>query len=211
MASIRGVRCSTAFAILTMGFWSMAGPVTVAQEAPPAMGHTPEIARQTSELKGGRLLGVTSPSFENKADIPYENTQYRGNTFPGLQWTAGPSGTRSYVVIMQGEGLTPTSPTSIHLTLWNIPATVMKLPIGMVGPPDGATYGPNVHGLHQAYAGPHTHTAAKQAYHLQVFALDSLLQLPADATFEAMEQAMANHVLASGELVGFAAKDPSAS
>ena len=149
-------------------------------------------------------------SFENGSDIPLEYTQYRGNTFPGLRWTAGPRGTRSYVVIMQGEGLSQGSPTSIHLTLWNIPSTVMALERGMTVPPAGAIYGPNVHGLNQPYAGPHTHTPAKQSYHLQVFALDRLLELPPDSSFEAIEQAMATHVLASGELIGWAAKDPNA-
>lgn len=174
------------------------------------MGHTAEMARETSGLKTHVALTVTSPSFKDGSDIPYENTQYRGNIFPGLQWSVGPSGTRSYVVIMQGEGLTPRSPTSIHLTLWNIPATVVVLERGMTTPPSGATYGPNVHGLNQPYAGPHTHTPAKQSYHLQVFALDRPLQLAPDASFEALEQAMATHVLASGDLIGWAAKDPNA-
>ena len=174
------------------------------------MGHTAEMARETRGLNTRGALTVTSPSFENGSDIPFEYTQYRGNTFPGLRWTAGPRGTRSYVVIMQGEGLSQGSPTSIHLTLWNISSTVMALERGMTAPPVGATYGPNVHGLNQPYAGPHTHTLAKQSYHLQVFALDRLLQLPPDASFEAIEQAMATHVLASGELIGWAAKDPNA-
>ena len=174
------------------------------------MGHTAEMARETRGLNTHAALTVTSPSFASGSDIPFEYTQYRGNTFPGLRWTAGPRGTRSYVVIMQGEGLSQGSPTSIHLTLWNISSTVMALERGMTAPPVGATYGPNVHGLNQPYAGPHTHTLAKQSYHLQVFALDRLLQLPPDASFEAIEQAMATHVLASGELIGWAAKDPNA-
>jgi para-nitrobenzyl esterase len=174
------------------------------------MGHTAEIARETPGLKTQNSLTVTSPSFGNGADIPFENTQYRGNRFPGLRWSGGPHGTRSYVVIMQGEGLIKDSLTSIHLTLWNIPSMVTVLERGMTTPPAGATYGPNVHGLNQPYAGPHTHTAAKQSYHLQVFALDRRLQLPSDASFEAIEQAMAGHVLANGELIGWAAKDPNA-
>jgi len=181
-----------------------------AEQEPPAIGHTPEVARDTQGLRTRSSLTVTSPSFENGSDIPFEYTQYRGNSFPGLRWTAGPRGTRSYVVIMQGDGLTRGSPTSIHLTMWNIPSTVTALDRGMTAPPAGATYGPNVHGLNQPYAGPHTHTPAKQSYHLQVFALDRLLQLPPDASFGAIEQAMAAHVLASGELIGWAAKDPNA-
>ena len=50
--------------------------------------------------KGGATLTVSTPAFSNNGDIPYENTQYRGNVFPGLTWSAGPSGTKSYAVIM---------------------------------------------------------------------------------------------------------------
>jgi len=51
--------------------------------------------------EGGATLRVTTPAFKAGGDIPFENTQYRGNVFPGLSWTAGPAGTKSYVVIMQ--------------------------------------------------------------------------------------------------------------
>ena len=51
--------------------------------------------------KGGAKLTVTTPAWQDGGDIPYENTQYRGNVFPGLAWTRGPGGTKSYVVIMR--------------------------------------------------------------------------------------------------------------
>jgi len=51
----------------------------------------------------GATLAVTSPAFKDNADIPYENTQYRGNIFPGLSWTPGPAGTKSYAVFVQGQ------------------------------------------------------------------------------------------------------------
>jgi para-nitrobenzyl esterase len=87
---------------------------------------------------------------------------------------------------------------------------VTKLAAGMTTPPTGASYGPNVHGLNQPYAGPHTHTAAKHAYHLQVFALDTGLQLESTVSFDTLVAAMTGHVLASGEVLGFAALDPNA-
>ena len=45
--------------------------------------------------KGSAKITVTSPAFPSGGDIPYENTQYRTNTFPGLSWSAGPAGTKS--------------------------------------------------------------------------------------------------------------------
>jgi para-nitrobenzyl esterase len=182
-------------------------PLVFAQQPPPAMGHADKLALTALPPKAGARLTVSSPAFKDGDDIPLENTQYRGNVFPGLVWTVGPKATRSYVVIMQGESLSGTS-TSIHLTLFNLPASVTHLDAGLTNPPSGATYGPNVHGSNQPYAGPHTHTPAKQRYHLQVFALDTVVGPDPNLSFEALESAMTGHVLASGELVGLAAMDP---
>jgi para-nitrobenzyl esterase len=204
---MRTTSCITALA----GTLYLAGaPMLCAQQSPPAMGHTDKLVLAQLRPKTLITLTVTSPAFKNGGDIPLENTQYRGNIFPGLAWTPGPAGTRSYVIIMQGEGVRDSSPTSIHLTLFNVTPTVTRLGTGMTTPPAGASYGPNVHGLNQPYAGPHTHTIAKHAYHLQVFALDSRLHLELNASFETLVAAMTGHVLASGEVVGLASMDPDA-
>jgi para-nitrobenzyl esterase len=180
-------------------------------QQPLTMGHATELAMKALPATTQSKLTVTSPSFKEGADIPYEYTQYRGNVFPGLSWTPGPAGTRSYAVIVQGESLSHSgAATSIHLTLFNLPAKVTALKTGMTLPPPNATYGPNVHGLNQPYAGPHTHTAAKNGYHYQVFALDTMLELKPDVNFNALVAAMTGHVLASGDLVGLSAKDPDA-
>ena len=176
----------------------------------PTMGHTDGLLFDQLRPRNDRTLTVTSPAFNDGADIPFENTQYRGNLFPGLRWTPGPAATRSYVVVMQGEGLEG-SLTSIHLSLYNISAALTHLEAGMMtAPPPGASLGPNVHGLNQPYAGPHSHTSARQRYHLQVFALDTRVNAAPDLSFEALAAAMRGHVLARGQLVGWAARDPQA-
>jgi para-nitrobenzyl esterase len=174
-----------------------------AQQSPPTVGHAERLALAAIPPKAGARLTVGSPSFKGGDYIPLENTQYGRNVFPGLAWTGGPTGTVSYVVIMQGESLGGTG-TSIHLTLFNVPVDVTKLEAGMTTPPGGATYGPNVHGLNQPYAGPHAHTSATQRYHFQVFALDTVIESHPSLSYEAVESAMTGHVLASGELVGLA-------
>ena len=184
-----------------------------AGERPATLGHTNELVIKALQPATKTALTVTSPAFKEGADIPYENTQYRGNIFPGLTWTAGPAGTRSYAVIVQGLGLTPRAGggeggTSIHLTLFNIPAKTTSLTAGMKAPPAGATYGENIHGVNEAYAGPHTHGATPNGYHYQVFALDATLDIPPATSFNALVDAMTGHVLASGELMGLSAKDP---
>jgi para-nitrobenzyl esterase len=192
-----------------------AAVATAGAQVPAAvhMGHASELVIKSLPAKSAQPLTVTSPAFKQGENIPYEFTQYRGNTFPGLSWTKGPAGTKSYAVIVQGQGLTPPaagrpSVTSIHLTLYNVPATVTALKQGMVDPPTGANYAENIHGINSAYAGPHTHTPAPNGYYFQVFALDTVLKLDPATTFEAMVDAMTGHVLASGELMGASARDP---
>src|ERR1700712_4808065 len=81
---------------------------TPAAQAPaaPAMPAAPSRPNALVEFpaKGSAKLTVTTPAWTDGGDIPFENTQYRSNTFPGLAWTAGPSGTKSYAIIMQDTG-----------------------------------------------------------------------------------------------------------
>jgi len=146
-------------------------------------------------------LTVSSPAFASGADIPFENTQYRGNIFPGLTWTAGPAGTRSYLVIMQDADILRNGAPILHWTMFNIPGTLTKLDRGMNAPPSGAQYGPNIRGASQPYLGPRTPPGPKHRYHFQIFALDTLL--PASTiSYADLTAAMKDHVLASGEVVG---------
>lgn len=182
--------------------------MTAARAAVPqwlfAIGHAKALAVTLVSPAARSSLTVTSPAFGDEGTIPCRNTQYCGNVFPGLAWSAGPAGTRSYVVIMQGPG--EGAEVSLHLTVLNIPAGVTHLTAGMSGPPRGATLGPNVHGLHHTYAGPHPHGAGRNEYHLQVFALDTQLRLSRSVTFPTLIAAMKGHVLADGQLVGFATR-----
>ncbi|MGE3473868.1 MAG: YbhB/YbcL family Raf kinase inhibitor-like protein [Vicinamibacterales bacterium] len=181
----------------------------LAQAPPPAneVG-IQQLALTNIPAKGGAKLTVTSPAFKHMADIPFENTQYQGNKFPGLEWTAGPSGTRSYVVIMQDTDAVIRNSPILHWTMFNITGT--KLDAGMTTAPSGATHGPNIRGANQPYMGPRTPAGPKHRYHMQVFALDTTLPAEAGATYDALTAAMKDHVLASGELIGLGQVDPNA-
>jgi para-nitrobenzyl esterase len=160
--------------------------------------------------KGGAKLRVSSPAFKNGGDIPFENTQYRGNIFPGLKWSKGPQGTQSYVVIMQDTDALVRGDAILHWTLYDVPATSTQLDAGMTAPPAGAMYGPNIRGLAQAYMGPKTPAGPKHRYHLQVFALDSVIPGNPQLSFDALKAAMTDHVLASGQTIGLGQVDPTA-
>lgn len=185
-----------------------AGP-TFAQAPPPETeAGLPYLALTAAPAKGGAKLTVTSPAFQHMADIPFENTQYRTNTFPGLKWTAGPAGTKSYAVIMQDTDAVIRGTAILHWTMFNITGT--SLDPGMTTAPAGSTFGPNIRGANQPYMGPRTPAGPKHRYHLQVFALDTMLGPEAGANLDALIAAMKDHVLASGELIGLGLVDPNA-
>ncbi len=161
--------------------------------------------------KDAATLTVSTPAFQAGGDIPFENTQYRGNIFPGLTWSAGPSGTKSYVVILQDGDAIHNGAPIFHWSMINIPASVMTLDPKMTAPPEGASYGPNIRGTNQPYMGPHTPAGPKHRYHFQVFALDTTVPSDATADYAALTGAMKGHVLASGEVIGLGQIAPGAS
>jgi para-nitrobenzyl esterase len=169
-----------------------------------------KLALVNAPAKGGAKLTVTSPAFKPGGDIPFENTQYRGNTFPGLSWTAGPPGTKSYAIIMQdGDALRAEMPI-LHWTMVNVPATLTELDAGMTAAPAGANHGPNIRGPNNPYTGPRTPAGPKHRYHFQVFALDATLPDEARANYDALIAAIKDHVLASGEVIGLGQVAPPA-
>lgn len=189
----------------------------LAMTALPAMAQSAASPARPNALvefpaKGNAKLTVTTPAWQDGGDIPYENTQYRGNIFPGLAWSRGPSGTKSYVVIMQDTGAIVRGAPILHWTLYNIPANVTKLDAAMpaTGNPPGSSYGPNIRASAQPYMGPRTPPGPKHPYHLQVFALETTIAANPAITYDELTGAMKDHILASGEVVGMGSVDPTA-
>jgi Raf kinase inhibitor-like YbhB/YbcL family protein len=157
---------------------------------------------------GAKALAVTTPAFKSGEDIPFENTQYRTNTFPGLKWTAGPKGTKSYAIIMQDPDMNFRGNPVPHWSMYNIPATMTELKAGFTDLPKGAAYGANYAGPAHAYFGPRTPPGPKHRYHFQVFALDTTIPEDPKIDNTGLFAAMTGHVLASGETVGLGQQDP---
>jgi Raf kinase inhibitor-like YbhB/YbcL family protein len=195
----------------------------VAAIAAPAVAQTPApnpalVAAQARQAlvelvtKDAKKLTVSTPAWKDGADIPYENTQYRTNTFPGLTWTKGPKGTLSYALIMQDTDGQMRGAPILHWTLYNIPSSVTKLEPGMKpdGNPGGSSYGPNYQGNAKPYLGPRTPAGPKHHYHLQILALDTVIQADSAITYDQLAAQMKGHVLAAGETVGLGSVDPTA-
>lgn len=198
---------SSATAVALLGL-SVATPASAQQPPPATEVGASQLAIVNLPARTATRLTVTSPAFAMLGDIPFENTSYRGNVFPGLAWTRGPAATRSYAVIMQdGDALARGAPI-LHWTMVNIPATITQLEAGMSAPPDGAQYGPNIRGPAHAYMGPHTPPGPKHRYHLQIFALDAPIPSDSLTSYAGLIAAMKTHVLASGELIGLGQAPP---
>lgn len=188
-----------------------AAPSAMAQVARSTPGQ-PEARTAMDLMPAKAKLTVTTPAFKAGEQIPFENTQYRTNTFPGLSWTKGPAATKSYVLIMQDPSLLLRGAPILHWTLFNIPASVTKLDAGMAptANPPGSSYGPNYTGANKPYTGPRTPPGPGDDYHFEIFALDTTIPDEGKSDYAAITKAMEGHVLASGEVVGHGIADPNA-
>jgi para-nitrobenzyl esterase len=196
--------------LAALAFVALAAAPVLAQPAP--MPGRPNALAEFPPRDGAHLI-VSTPAFPDGGDIPFENTQYRGNNFPGLSWTAGPADTKSYAIIMQDTDASRNGAPILHWTMYNVPLSVTRLDPGMppAGKPAGSEYGPNARGDAQPYMGPRPPPGPKHHYHLQVFALDTVLNPDPALSYDTLTGQMRDHILASGEVVGLAMADPEAS
>jgi Raf kinase inhibitor-like YbhB/YbcL family protein len=90
---------------------------------------------------------------------------------------------------------------------WNIPASTTRLPEGLqeqprLTEPEGMLQGKTSRGS-AGYSGPRPPVGdPPHHYHVQVLALDTLLDLPPGADRDQVLAAARGHVLAVGDLVG---------
>jgi len=146
-------------------------------------------------------LAVSSTSFADGAEIPAKNVGGMGVS-PQLSWTGAPATTMSYALIMHDTDASTDGTVTgdiTHWVVWNIPAATTSLPEG--GPiPAGvgqlSLRGPQYMGPAPPAGHPYHH------YIFTVYALSSTLDVPAGATRQAIEAAMAGKIVARGTIVG---------
>lgn len=148
-------------------------------------------------------IEVTSPAFdEHIAEI---HTYYGKGISPPLSWSSPPEGTESLVLIVEDPDARSPVPF-VHWLIANIPPTMKGLPenVSKTEQPrevPKARQGSNSR-TQIGYFGPHPFPGeAAHAYHFQIFALDTTLDLPSGFNRKALLEAMSGHVLAKGELV----------
>lgn len=170
-----------------------------------AVAEKPQLAAAALDIEGKPTLSVTSPAFSNRERIPLRYTDYGHKVSPALSWSKGPESTKSYAIVMDDPDAKPK--LFHHWSLFNIPAEVTELPEGIPNAPGlelpkGAEQTSNSLGS-VGYFGPRTPAGdPPHRYHFQVFALDTVLDLPAGSDRDALLDAMRGHVVASGTLIG---------
>jgi Raf kinase inhibitor-like YbhB/YbcL family protein len=165
------------------------------------------LAINRRETRTSQHLKVASGAFAEGDAIPSEFSDYEcGKSFP-LAWSEGPIGTRTYAVLIEDPDVHPAPGPFCHWLVWNIPARMTHLragvpPHGHLDEPAGALQGAASTGT-VGYFGPRPPKGGPaHHYHVQVFAIDRVLDIPEGAERDELVAAIGGHVLASGELVG---------
>ncbi|MGE5139854.1 MAG: YbhB/YbcL family Raf kinase inhibitor-like protein [Rudaea sp.] len=140
-------------------------------------------------------LTVTSTAFADGGTIPQKYTCQGDGISPELKWGGAPASTASYALILDD----PDAPngTFTHWVAFDLPANQTEVPEG--APPAGKE-GKNSAGR-TGYVGP-CPPSGTHRYIFTIYALDiPSLKLESPSRAQVLD-AMAGHILASGQLTG---------
>lgn len=150
-------------------------------------------------------MELTSPAFENGAEIPARHSCEGADTAPPLAWAGVPDGTRSLVLVVDDpDAPDPRAPkvTWVHWVLYDIPPDVTALPGAVTadGLPAGVREGLNGWGS-TGYRGP-CPPIGRHRYFFKLYALDTVLGDLGPTTKDVVLREMDGHLLDRTELVG---------
>ncbi len=144
-------------------------------------------------------MKITSRAFSEGSIIPSKYTCEGENVTPPLSFQAVPATAKSLVLLMDD----PDVPLSVrpdrmydHWVVYNIPPTIQAFAENTRPP---GIQGKNTSGQSR-YTGP-CPPDREHRYFFKLYALDTLLDLPAGATKKQVEQAMQGHVLETAQLM----------
>src|SRR5580765_2996599 len=87
---------------------------------------TPVLEKELAPPRTGDPLIVTSSALNAGATVDDRFTQNGENKSPPIEWTKGPTGTRSYAILVEDAGVKGPDPVT-HWIVYDIPATRLRL------------------------------------------------------------------------------------
>jgi len=140
------------------------------------------------------ILTVNSVAFKMKGQIPVKYACDGEGINPPLEMNNIPADAKSLVLIMDD----PDAPKGLftHWIVWNIP------PNNMIA----ENSNPGISGINSARKTgyhPPCPPSGSHRYYFKIYALDTTLDLEAGETRDALEDAMAGHIISQGELMGY--------
>lgn len=147
---------------------------------------------------------LSSPAFTNGTDMPPQYSSNKGqNLSPQLNISGAPAGSLSFVLIVHDPDAV--NGDFLHWLMWDIPPSTDSIATGSV--PVGAVQGKNGMGKPE-YIGPEPPAGSGTHHYIfELYALDTLLNLPTNSTKQQVVTAMGGHVLSQTSLTGLFAAD----
>ena len=156
----------------------------------------PAQPEETLEGEAEMVIQVTSTAFTDGSNIPSKHTCDGKDVSPELAWSGVPQGAKSLAIIMDD----PDAPgrVFVHWVLFNIPASIEELPEGVsgIGLPGTNNF------RKMGYNGPCPPSGSAHRYFFKLYALDQELKLSSGTSKADLENAMKDHILATGQLTG---------
>jgi Raf kinase inhibitor-like YbhB/YbcL family protein len=155
----------------------------------------------------GPPLQMMIPAFADGSELPvkYSCSNAPAGVSPLIEWKNAPKGTESFAILLHDPEPHPRKSIYdvTHWFIWNIPASATMLPEGVPNGdlPDGAHQLKRGNPPTAGYFGPCAPPGPNHHYTFDLYALDSKLDLAADATREDAMKAMDGHILASAEYI----------
>jgi Raf kinase inhibitor-like YbhB/YbcL family protein len=145
---------------------------------------------------------LKSSAFADGQSIPKKHTGDGVDVSPPLVWANAPPKTASFALLCDD----PDAPRGdwVHWVLFDIPADRTSLDEGV--PTDAALADGSVQGRNDfgnlGYGGPAPPRGKPHRYFFRLYALDTALALPAEATKAQLHAAIKGHLLAETQLMG---------
>ena len=194
-------------------------PLAIAGCRPDAVGPedaAPAPARPPDAPEDEVLASIelTSLAFAGGEPIPTKYTDDGEDVSPPLAWPEVPEGTKELALICDDpDAPSPSRPAKdpwVHWVVYKIPPDVRTLPEGVprtaeLGEPSGALQGQNSwkKGENVGYRGPAPpEGSGKHRYFFRLYALDTELSLGPEQDKQSLVEAMSDHVIGKGQLVG---------